>query len=113
MGRKTLQIITNVREILTKILTAEGVSVNFHHTTHVRTDNTSRPYREIRVYNDTLWEMYNDPFYKKLLGENIGEYIQRMVPGVISVTSKQYTPSNEVLDHNNVVYGGLLIHVEL
>lgn len=108
MSRPKNELVVAVEKALARIFEALGAEPDFIATNQAR-KNTSRPYRQIRVESQILFELYHDRFYKK----TIGDIIKLSVPSVISTKPIQYTPSNKVLECNNVTLDGLMIHIPL
>lgn len=108
MSKQKHKIVVLVEQAITDALAVLGKDTTFSSYTLART-STSRPYREIRIENQDIFDAYRNP--KHALG--IGNHLKAMIPDIIGVYPKEYIPSNKVLANNNVRKTGLMIHVPL
>lgn len=108
MGRRTHPAVQELSAVLDDIFDALGETPDYKIKNIARTQ-TSRPYRELRVFSRALCDAYRDPEIK----DCIGTHVKRKIPGIVGGYSKQYIPDNKVLTHNNVQLDGIMFHVPL
>lgn len=108
MGRCKHPAVLELSAALDDIFDALGETPDYK-IKNIARKQTSRPYRELRVFSSVLCEAYRDPVIK----DCIGTHVKQKIPGIVGGYSKQYIPDNEVRAHNNVVLDGIMFHVPL
>jgi actin-like ATPase involved in cell morphogenesis len=108
MSRTKHPAVIAVEQCVTDVLSILGSTEPVTSRTLERT-NTPKPYREVRIWNETIFEAYHSP----ALRQSIGTHIKESIPNVIGVYPKQYIPDNRVRHTNNTDKSGLMIHVKL
>lgn len=107
MAKTKHKVTLAVEQATSDLLVALGSNEPVHTYTLVR--KSSRPFRECRVENETLFNAYSDP----IVGTNIGNYIKSTCPNCIGVYPKAFIPDNRVRRSNNTKKPGLMIHFKV